>query len=139
MKIFSKNSVKIRDLILSDTSESPNLYVFLTYTNTGGVVGRAWVGSLCVSDNSKAYRSSINAYIFNDLISAEILAHEIGHNLNMRHDFLSISGTNKVPRICPTDDSSCTDINGIMDYYETSPLSWTCCSRFGILCDLVRI
>ena len=130
--------------MVSDDRSAPNLYVYFTHTTTGGIVGIAWTGSACVSDYywddedqayywQKQYRSSINAYLGNDLITAETLAHEIGHNFNMKHDFEeAISSTNKVNRYCPTDGSSCTDINGIMDYYETSPLSWTCCSRFYI-------
>ena len=120
----------MKDLIDADTRESPNLYAFFTFTNTGGVVGLAWVGTLCRSEASKYLRASINAYLIDDLTAAETLAHEIGHNINMSHDFEDVRGpSDKDIRTCPTDGTSCTDINGIMDYYETSPLSWTCCSR----------
>ena len=43
------------------------------------------------------------------------MAHEIGHNLNMNHDF---DGTPGVTRTCSTDNSICTNIGGIMDYYQ---------------------
>ena len=49
----------------------------------------------------------------------------MGHNLNMSHDFLKVTAithnyAEKVPRLHPVDDSSCTNINGIMDYYGVS-------------------
>ena len=76
------------------------------------------------------YRSSINLYIEgDDLATAETIAHEIGHNLNMQHDFTDPFSDPKTPRSCPTDGSTCTGISGIMDYFEPRPLSWTCCSR----------
>ena len=103
----------------------------MTFTNSGGIVGLAWTGTICESDENAYLRASINAYLVDDLISAETVAHEIGHNLNMDHDFIEANGPDdKVARNCPTDGSSCTDINGIMDYYEDSPLTWTCCSRY---------
>ena len=45
------------------------------------------------------------------------MAHEIGHNLNMGHDFLGSPGTK---RTCVTDGSKCTGINSVMDYYQVS-------------------
>lgn len=121
----------IKDLIYDETRQSPNLFVYMTHTNVGGLVGLAWIGSACVNSSQIEYRSSITAFIGqDDLLTAEILAHEIGHNLNMRHDFEDIRGPDdKDVRVCPTDGSSCTDVNGIMDYFELRPLSWTCCSR----------
>ena len=61
----------------------------------------------------RVHRASINEYINDDISTAEIVAHEIGHNLNMSHDFASVTEDFvKVERFCPTDGSSCTNING---------------------------
>ena len=53
----------------------------------------------------------------------------MGHNLNMSHDFLKVTSithnyAEKVPRLHPVDDSSCTNINGIMDYYGVSTIHY---------------
>ena len=47
----------------------------------------------------------------------QTIAHEIGHNLNMKHDFNTNPGDT---RTCTTDGSSCTNIGGIMDYFGVS-------------------
>ena len=75
-------------------------------------------------------RTSINKYVSDDLYTAEIVAHEIGHNLNMEHDF---GKDESKTRFCKTDNSACTGINGIMDYWYPNhglTLIWTCCSRY---------
>ena len=48
----------------------------------------------------------------------QTIAHELGHNLNMKHDFDTNPGDT---RACTTDGSSCTDIGGVMDYFGVSP------------------
>ena len=47
----------------------------------------------------------------------QTIAHEIGHNLNMEHDFDPNPGDS---RTCTTDGSSCTNIGGVMDYFGVS-------------------
>ena len=47
----------------------------------------------------------------------------------MSHDFLKVTAithnyAEKVPRLHPVDDSSCTNINGIMDYYGVSAIHY---------------
>ena len=41
----------------------------------------------------------------------------MGHNLGMRHDFDPNPGDD---RFCTTDGSSCTDVGGVMDYFQVS-------------------
>ena len=52
------------------------------------------------------------------------MAHEIGHNLNMDHDFVG-SDVNAVRR--DSQGNSCTKIGGVMDYYGTVS-KWSTCS-----------
>ena len=54
--------------------------------------------------------------------------HEIGHNLNMDHDFERISyDGKKTPRYADEAGAACTDVDGYMDYY-VNPNKWSPCS-----------
>ena len=46
----------------------------------------------------------------------QTIAHELGHNLNMQHDFINPFSNPKTDRFHP-DGTKCTDDNGIMDYF----------------------
>ena len=47
------------------------------------------------------------------------MAHEIGHNLNMNHDFTGSAGT---PRY-DSQGNLCTNTGGVMDYYQVTAMS----------------
>ena len=49
----------------------------------------------------------------------QIVAHELGHNLNMRHDFIDPFSVPKTDRFS-ADGTKCTNDNGIMDYNVVS-------------------
>jgi len=92
--------------------------------------------------------------------TGRVVAHEIGHTLNMHHDFGRNGGDGgedsihlspfcgRFERYCPEDGSYCTDTGGMMDYpfpgrsgYLESCLQkahvswtrWTCCSKYDFL------
>ena len=72
------------------TAASPhdvNLWVFLTGSDShqGGAAGMAWQGVVC--NSNKALRTSITMYLGEDEYTAEVVTHEIGHNLALKHDF----------------------------------------------------
>merc|ERR1711863_45800 len=97
-----------------------DMHVYVTYRGSqSGIVGMAWVGSTC--SIYQYYRSNINEWFQTDTITAQIVAHEIGHNLGMYHDFTSSRGNRYY------NGQACTNIGGYMDY-TTSPTRWSPCS-----------
>merc|ERR1719295_32514 len=101
-----------------------NLWVFLTGSaSQGGAYGMAWEGFLCHS--MKALRTSITKYLWEDEYTAEVVTHEIGHNMALKHDFddaIKENTGNTVPR--KVDGIDCA---GYMDYVKTTD-GWSPCS-----------
>jgi len=136
----------VNHILNTEQTESPNLFVYLSYyTPTGGTytAGSAWVGSVCFSDNAgvnggsqngKGFRASVSLRTYKgDLDCAEIVSHEIGHNLGMQHDFNDDEGVDS-NRFCETDTSyNCKNQGGIMDYFQPTTTTWTCCSNSDFL------
>merc|ERR1712029_1145747 len=92
----------------------------LSMRDGSGPAGIAWLGTVC---DSRQWRTNINEY-YGDLDTAQILVHEIGHNLNMAHDFTNNNPDS--PRYSST-GQPCTDIDSYMDYYN-DPNRWSPCS-----------
>jgi len=101
--------------------DGPNSNVYMCFQNNeAGVVGIAWIDVVCGTPD---YRTAIVEYFNNDLNSGEILAHEVGHNLGMLHDFDGSPGN---PRY-DSQGRTCTNIGGVMDYYG-EVFQWSTCS-----------
>lgn len=50
-----------------------------------GIVGYAWVGAACIVFQNQMLKTSLSED-YGGFINIYIIAHEIGHNLNARHD-----------------------------------------------------
>ena len=68
------------------------------------------------------------------------MAHEIGHNLGMEHDFKK-DGEDKTVKRFSKDGSSCTGVKGFMDYDENNggeyhnEAKWSKCSNEDFRAD----
>ena len=79
--------------------------------------GIAYLSSVCAPASYNRYKQSINCYGTSHSAMGQLLAHEIGHNLGMSHDFDPKHGGNYGP---------CNN-QGIMSY-NNPPHVWTTCS-----------
>ena len=109
----------IKDITESLT-DNAKLWVYMAKDKKlHGTLGLAWIGTFCKT-NSKGYQASINEKRDNVLTTAEIVTHEIGHYINMLHDF------DKEHK-----GKGC-DGTGFMNY-GTHPYEWSECSKNDFL------
>ena len=66
----------------------------------------------------------------------QTVAHELGHNLNMQHDFINPFSNPKTDRFHP-DGTKCTDDNGIMDYFVVRIMLLFCYSFNNISLNIL--
>merc|ERR1711881_474626 len=106
-------------------------YHFFAQDSQENIAGVARKGTLC--DTRKMERVAITEYVGTSssnwdkrkLAMAQTFAHELGHSLNMDHDFKGQSTS--TPRY-DSSGKSCLTVAGMMSYKETKT-TWSTCSK----------
>lgn len=107
--------------------QGADLMVYVGYDQDyWGTIGLAFVGTVCESGWYDEAKQSMNEWRQTSTEMAYVLAHEIGHNLGMKHDF---------------DDAhkgSGCDMQGIMSY-GNAPAKWSLCSKSDFKAHYLRV
>ncbi len=112
---------------------SYNAFVFIAYDETNfqngsaSTVGIAFLRGTCDYGEWQHQRTSINEYTSNGPAAlGATIAHEIGHNMGLMHDFPKAGPDHG--RLCYQTGHSCINLGGIMDYFQGNSTGWSCCS-----------
>jgi len=120
----SESSLEALTRELKGKSTEKGLISFFTAQNNEGPIGIAYRGTACHSMTGLQININEVQDFGNLQYTADIFAHELGHNLGMRHDFAMEHGGTGVSS---TSNNPCNG-KGMMSY-GNPPKAWSTCSN----------
>jgi hypothetical protein len=108
----------------TDPEVDANVFICVDKLSRGSLVGIAYGRTMC--GDSPRSRLAIAERVRKVTTSAEIICHELGHNMGLKHDFTKDEAGNRAPRY-DSQGNDCQGLGGVMDYMAST--LWTSCSN----------
>jgi len=149
-----KGTLAVSDFTLNNIGNA-DLIIYLTDNDNTGFAGYAPIATVCVPSfytwrmnlgwelgivpkKVDAWKSSINEYQTTAASFGKLMAHELGHNLGMNHDFHSSHGGTGAPKSNGYPNGKCETNENIMSY-DSSRGKWSTCSKKDFQAHYLRL
>jgi len=128
-KSLQASVAKLQEMMSTTVADlgTADLMVYMgTETDLWGVVGIAYGSTVCDHSSGNKYKQSINEWRPTLAAAGQLIAHEMGHNLGMKHDFDAAHAA-----------KGCNG-KGIMSY-GNPPNQWSSCSKADLQAHYITV